>query len=134
MNFFNENQKGGYRWDEKEHVVQENRTEALDASRKSIREGLVILPQRSPLVDEFASHLAADAKRLEEDPETGSQVYRYIRTGTDHFSLAFTYDCITWSGEPPGGRQCFSMLGRMSEWEVRNADEMSAVKIMQSIY
>jgi hypothetical protein len=27
-----------------------------------------------------------------------------VRTGTNHFSLAFTYDCIAWSrdrGEPP---------------------------------
>jgi hypothetical protein len=38
--------------------------------------------------------MAADAKRLEEDEDTGAQSYRYIRTGPDHFSLAFTYDCI----------------------------------------
>src|SRR5262249_9059243 len=81
LNYFNENQKGSYRWDEKDYIVQENRTEALDASRRVIRDGLVVLPQRSPLVDEFASHLASDAKRLVEDQETGSQVYRYVRTG-----------------------------------------------------
>ena len=31
------------------------------------------------------------------DEDTGAQVFKYIRTGTDHFSLAFTYDCIAWS-------------------------------------
>jgi hypothetical protein len=91
-------------------TIHVNRTESLDASRRVIREGQVVLPQRSPLVEEFASHLASDAKRLQEDPETGSQVFRYIRTGTDHFSLAFTYDCIAWAGETPGGK-CHSMIG-----------------------
>jgi hypothetical protein len=131
LNYFNEGQKGAFKWDEKERVVQENRTEALDASRKAIRDALVVLPHRSPLVDEFAAHLAADAKRLEEDPDTGSQVYRYLRTGTDHFSLAFTYDCIAWSGEPPGGRQPISFMSTMTEWEVEQADEWCAAKIMR---
>jgi hypothetical protein len=40
---------------------------------------------------EFAQHMAADAKILDEDEETGAQKFRYIRTGPDHFSLAFTY-------------------------------------------
>jgi len=35
--------------------------------------------------------MAADAKILDEDAETGAKKYRYIRTGADHFSLAFTY-------------------------------------------
>jgi len=25
------------------------------------------------------------------DPTTGAQRYKYVRTGTDHYSLAFTY-------------------------------------------
>ena len=32
-----------------------------------------------------------------EDDETGAQAYRYVKTGTNHFSFAFTYDCIAWS-------------------------------------
>ena len=43
--------------------------------------------------------MAADAKVLDEDGETGAKRYRYIRTGADHYSLAFTYDCIAWSGD-----------------------------------
>jgi hypothetical protein len=35
--------------------------------------------------------MANDAKVLDEDAETGVKRYRYIRTGTNHFSLAFTY-------------------------------------------
>jgi hypothetical protein len=133
LNYFNENQRGSYRWDEADYIVQENRTEALDASRKVIRDGKVILPARSPLIDEFASHLASDAKRLQEDPETGSQVFRYIKTGTDHFSLAFTYDCVAWSGEPAGGK-ALSRWGTMTQWEVENADPESPVGIMNAIY
>ncbi len=129
LNYFIESQKGAYKWDETEYIVKENRTEAIDASRKVIRDGVAILPRRSPLLEEFASHLAANAKRLEEDPETGSQVYRYIRTRADHFSLAFTYDCIAWSDEPAGGRKCYTQLGSLSRWEVENAHEESTVGI-----
>ena len=49
------------------------------------------LPRRSALVEEFARHMAADAKQLDEDEETGIKRYRYIKTGENHFSLAFTY-------------------------------------------
>jgi hypothetical protein len=49
-----------------------------------------VLPRRGPIVEEFARHLAADAKVLDEDPDTGAKKYRCIRTGEDHHSLAFT--------------------------------------------
>jgi len=71
-----------------------NRTEALDYSRRMIRDGRRVLPRRSRLVEEFARHLAADAKQLIEDDETGAQAYRYVKTGENHFSMAFTYDCL----------------------------------------
>ncbi len=94
LNYFNEHQRGSPAWNLEEFIVQENRTEALDLSRAMIREGKVVLPRRSRLVEEFAAHMANDAKRLEEDEETGAKNYRYIRTGTNHFSLAFTYECL----------------------------------------
>jgi hypothetical protein len=87
-------QKGSYKWDREQHIVQVNRTEALDAAKKAIRDGEVILPRRVPLLETFAEHLASDAKKLIEDEETGAKSYRYIRTGTNHYSLAFTYDWI----------------------------------------
>ena len=89
--FFSETQRGQANWHGGEHRVDVNRTEALDASRAIIRDKQVHLPPRSPLVDEFARHMAADAKILEEDPDTGAKKYRYVRTGEDHFSLAFTH-------------------------------------------
>jgi hypothetical protein len=101
LNFFNEHQRGSAKWDGPQQQVQVNRTEALDASRAAIRERKVILPRRTPLVETFAQHMAADAKMLDEDPDTGAKKYRYIRTGEDHFSLAFTYAVLAsqdWSG------------------------------------
>ena len=58
-----------------------------------------MLPGGGPVIQEFATHLTRDVKRLVVDEDTGAQVFKYIRTGTNHFSLAFTYDCIAWSRE-----------------------------------
>ena len=91
MNFFNETQHGGADWDHRTHIVKINRTEALDASRSAIREKKIVLPRRLPIVEMFARHMAADVKKLEEDPETGAQKNRYVKNGEDHFSFAFTY-------------------------------------------
>ena len=91
LSFFNEHQREEAKWVDQARTLQVNRTEALDASRAAVREGKVTLPRRQPIVEQFAHHMAADAKVLDEDEETGAKKYRYIRTGEDHFSLAFTY-------------------------------------------
>ncbi len=67
LSFFNEAQRGGPQWNHATQIVAMNRTEALDAPRAAIREGRVSLPRRTPLVEELARHLAADAKVLDED-------------------------------------------------------------------
>ncbi|MGH9895353.1 MAG: hypothetical protein ACREA0_25890, partial [bacterium] len=95
LNFFNDNQRGSTNWNRDELKVEVNRTEALDGSRAAIRDKKVVLPRRVPLVELFAKHMTADAKVLEEDEDTGAQRYRYVRTGEDHFSLAFTYAWLT---------------------------------------
>jgi hypothetical protein len=52
LNFYNEHQKGHYKWNEADFTVSSNRTESLDASQKQIL-GIgadaktVILPRRS---------------------------------------------------------------------------------------
>ena len=73
----------------------------LDASRAAVRDQQVLLPRQERLVEELAVHMAADARILQEDEETGAKQYRYVRTGPDHFSLAFTYAwmaAMDWSG------------------------------------
>ncbi len=115
LNFFQESQRGCYLWNRDDRIVRENRTEAMDASRRIIRDEKVVLPRQSEMVEEFAEHIANDAKRLEEDPESGPQVYRYKKLGTNHFSLAFTYDCIAWSRQRFGGPQArFGTMPRRS--------------------
>ena len=91
MSFFNENQHGAPRWNQSDQKVDVNRTEALDASRAAVREKKVVMPRQDRLVRQFAKHMAADAKKLEEDEETGARKYRYIKTGENHLSFAFTY-------------------------------------------
>jgi hypothetical protein len=88
-------------WGASNHIVQENRTEALDASRQAIREKKVLLPRGGAVIREFAEHMASDVKQLVEDEDTGAKSFRYVRTGTDHYSLAFTYECIAASRFQP---------------------------------
>jgi len=107
--YFNENQKGSAKWDPEQHIVQVNRTEALDAAKRGIRDGEVVLPRRVPLLETLAEHLASDAKKLIEDGETGTKSYRYIRGGTNHYSLAFTYDWLACERERRTcGADCFT--------------------------
>ena len=102
LNFYNEHQKGHYKWNEADFTVSSNRTESLDASHKQILGApgdlsgfsKVILPRRVDMVEEFAKHLHNTAKRLEEDEETGSKRYVYVKLGPDHFRHAFNYECM----------------------------------------
>ena len=110
LNYFLESQRGSYKWNHEERIVQENRTEALDASRQAIREARVILPRAGPIIQEFAEHLAADVKQLVEDEETGAKSFRYVKTGTNHFSLAFTYECIAASRYVPLDLSCYGWI------------------------
>jgi hypothetical protein len=125
--YFNESQRGSYKWDSEQHIVQVNRTEALDAAKKAIRDAEVILPRRVPLLETFAEHLASDAKKLIEDEETGAKSYRYIRTGTNHYSLAFTYDWIASEQERRSCNDTFIVMDddddsmRPLTWHVRQA-------------
>src|SRR5262249_28328242 len=81
--------------------VESNRTEALDASRAALREKLVELP-REPVVEMFARHVSCDAKKLEEDPDSGIRKYRYFKTGENHYSMAFTYAWLATLYRYPG--------------------------------
>jgi hypothetical protein len=94
LNFYQEHQKGEPSWNEAALTVAVNRTESLDASHNMIQRGEVILPRRSDLLEDFARHLHNVAKKLEEDSQSGSKRYVYIRLGEDHFRHAFNYCAI----------------------------------------
>ena len=94
LNYYNLHQKGSYKWDEKELIVSCNRTESLDASHKQIMEQTIILPKECEMTQEFAKHLHNVAKKLEEDEETGSKRYVYVKLGEDHFRHAYNYEAM----------------------------------------
>lgn len=94
LNYYNEHQKGHYAWNEKELIVQCNRTESLDASHREIMERSIILPKECEITREFAEHLHNVAKKLQEDEETGSKRYVYVKLGADHFRHAFNYEAM----------------------------------------
>jgi hypothetical protein len=94
LNFYQEHQKGAYKWNEQDLTVACNRTESLDASHNEIQNGRLVLPKDCVIVREFAQHLHNVAKRLEEDLETGSKRYVYVKLGEDHFRHAFNYEAM----------------------------------------
>lgn len=100
LNYYSEHQKGSYAWNEEALTVSCNRTESLDASHREISECSILLPKECEITKQFAEHLHNVAKRLEEDEETGSKRYVYIKLKADHFRHAFNYECMS--------RQCVS--------------------------
>lgn len=98
--YYNEHQKGSYRWSEKDMVVHANRTESLDSSHREIAQQNIYIPRRSDMVELFANHMHNIAKRLETDDETGSSRYVYLRLGDDHFRHAYNYECMARHDSP----------------------------------
>ena len=90
-NFYNIHQKGSYAWNERDYIVQCNRTESLDASHKEIMDKMITLPKPCEVVQDFAEQMHNVAKKLEEDEESGSKRYVYIKLGDDNFRHAFNY-------------------------------------------
>jgi len=69
-------------------VVKVYRTGICDTTHRVIAEGAVKLPRRNPEVEIFARHASNMAKILKTDEKTGKAVYRYIKTGDDHYRHA----------------------------------------------
>lgn len=100
MNFYNEYQKGSLKWNDKELIVQGNRTETLDASHNLVATQNVIFPRESDIMRTFALHMHNVAKKLEIDEDTGSQRYAYLHLGDDHFRHSFNYFVMCLQGTP----------------------------------
>jgi len=102
LSYFSKTQKDGFTWDEKEFKVNSYRTEAMDESHDELQNGLLLLPRRSKLVETYADHCHATAKKLDEDEETGVKRYIYIPKlgGPDHFRLAQCYETMARVGKP----------------------------------
>lgn len=98
LNYYQIHQKNGYNWNEEALTVACNRTESLDESHNQVMFRKIFLPKECGIVKEFALHLHNVAKKLEEDDETGSKRYVYVKLGTDHFRHAFNYECMARQG------------------------------------
>jgi len=101
LSFFSEHQSGPYKWDEKDFKVNSYRTDAMDESHEELAAGALLLPHRSKLVDKYADHCHATAKKLETDEKTGTKRYIYIPKlgGPDHFRLAQAYETMARMGK-----------------------------------
>ena len=60
----------------------------------------VVLPRECDVVRDFADQMHNVAKKLEEDEETGSKRYVYVKLGPDHFRHAFNYECMARQNMP----------------------------------
>jgi hypothetical protein len=100
LNYYSEYQKGKSAWNEKNLTVTCNRTESLDAYHNEIMNSQIILPKECEIVKVFAHHLHNTAKKLEEDEETGSKRYVYVKLGPDHFRHAFNYEAMARQNSP----------------------------------
>jgi hypothetical protein len=94
LSYYSEHQHSGYKWNDGDLTVHSNRTESLDASHVEIQAARISLPRESDMLREFAQHCANTAKKLEEDEETGSKRYVYVKLGPDHFRHAFNYEAM----------------------------------------
>jgi hypothetical protein len=94
LSFYQDHQKGSYAWNEKDLIVSCNRTESLDASHREVSEKTIIIPRECEITRLFADHLHNVAKKLEEDEETGSKRYVYVKLGPDHFRHAYNYEVM----------------------------------------
>lgn len=98
--WYSETQQVAPVFNEEDLSVRVNRTETLDTSHMEILNGELILPRECDIVREFAQHLHNTAKKLEEDEETGSKRYVYVRLGADHYRHGQNYECLARRSSP----------------------------------
>lgn len=93
---YSEHQRHEAMFDEKTLSVRTNRTEALDSLVQAIRNNQIALPKENHMVQKLAQHCHNSARKLEEDPETGSRKYRWIKlaSGNDHLLHSLTYTLL----------------------------------------
>ncbi len=108
--FYSIRQKVEARWNEREAIVDCNRTETLDDSHKEILDGNIVLPRECDVVREFARHLHNVAKVIEEEErkdkktgkseKTGAKYWVYKNLGDDHFRHAYNYEAMARQNSP----------------------------------
>jgi hypothetical protein len=107
-----ETRTGQISWDEKEKIIKGNRTEICDMSHELVTAtGSLVLPRRNNEIDEFVKEVCNIAKVLDEDPETGSKIFRYKKLSVnDHYRHALNY-CLL-ASERVGTVSDSKLIGR----------------------
>ena len=91
LNWYDDNKKGNYVWDEKEFKVSVDRTESMDASHACLAgDGLIVLPHLCEPVKRFALQCTKTVRQLKED-DKGNKRYVWVKRGADHDRHAFNY-------------------------------------------
>ena len=107
-----ETKTGQISWDEKDHIIKGNRTEICDMSHDLVSTpGGLVLPRRNSEIDEFVKETCNIAKVLDEDPNTGSKIFRYKKLSVnDHYRHALNY-CLL-ASERVGTVSDSKLIGR----------------------
>jgi hypothetical protein len=105
LNYYNKKMTGRTQWNAKDLTVSENRTESLDNSQQYVTKGWLHMPRKSETIMTVAKHFSNIAKKLDEDYDTGSQEYSYIKLGPDHYRHAFNYMIIALERVTAQGRE-----------------------------
>lgn len=88
---YQDNMKDTERKDERAGVITIDRTYICDVTHNLVSEGMIELPRRNEVVEQYAKQLCDIAKILEEDERTGSKLFRYRKLGADHYRHATNY-------------------------------------------
>jgi hypothetical protein len=91
LNYYDKNRKGKYKWDEKEKQVNVNRTESMDDSQALLTDPDLIINKGLKDLDKFAEHCSNIVRKIEEDTNTGSKRYVWVKTAPDHYRHALNY-------------------------------------------
>jgi hypothetical protein len=84
----------------KVYLCYYNEYQKGSASHREIMERTIILPKECEITRTFAEHLHNVAKKLEEDEDTGSKRYVYVKLGPDHFRHAYNYEAMARQNAP----------------------------------
>jgi len=89
--FYTKSGSVSVKWDDSASKVTVYQSQAMDASHSVLQMGKVVLPKRSDIIKEFATHCHNVARKKVEDEETGDIRYQWIKLGADHYRKAFNF-------------------------------------------